>query len=104
MSTVIPVRSAHRRSGCGAPASTVKRLGPSLRDYASGLRDYASDFEVELADMFDPDQDIDYADPEDPDVNVEVHWLIGWVSCAALVLGMDPAALVAEQAMTENDT
>ena len=101
----MPVRSA--RKPCSKPASATisankRRLEAALADYASAIRDYASDFELEIADMFDTEQEIEYADPEDPDVGYEIHWMLGWLECAAHILCKDPVSLVIEHAEAEH--
>ena len=81
-----------------APASPRSAIAEELADFSPALRDYAHDYEVELADMFGPD--LDYESPDDA---AEIHFLVGYHRCAALVYDCDPVELVHRFAPEEDD-
>ena len=64
------------------------------------LLSYAGDFEIDVEDLF-ADEIVHFDDPEDPDTECEVHYLIGWVTCAAMALDTSPVELVAVYAEAE---
>ncbi len=72
-----------------------------LAEIATLLATYAEDFDVQVVDMFD--EVIAFDDPEDDSVNAEVHYLIGFVACAASFLELEPVELVEEYREDKND-
>lgn len=88
-------------SGSGCSRDESSDFTADLVEHASQLHSYADDFDVNVVDMFA--EVIAFDDPDDDSVAGEVNFLIGYLTCAAAVLELEPAAMVDEYRDQEDD-